>query len=388
MLKFLFIIDRQVYYKHLSPIIEEALRRGYFVICLHNYSNGWNRYFGLKSDQFPSLSSCPQFDSGRPVLEIFENASEIVEIIRKNNIDVVISLHGSRHYAPLRKNKNRPVWIEVQHGADNFLSNTCIDSNDLFACYSRRWPEHFKKKRGNIFYVGFPALDSVNYNCATIKNKYRIKNESSVITYFVSDHPGLYSMPKFSVRIWFCYIFSDFYWSRGFDRIYNAISKLFETELSLIRALRAYADAHEAVLIIKSRSKRKISSRIARLADIVLYDESYYPATGYELMKISNLVVSFVSTAHLEAAHFDCQAISVYPTRLRDFFEKYIRYLFPLDLSTSTQAISHFIEKLNKKNIEFVSALKTENILGTNHGRSAVKIVDLALTEHERKNIR
>ncbi len=389
MKKALFLIDRQLYYKYLAPVIDELLGRGIAVVCLHDYGDSPNRQSGIKADQFPLLSSCPQFANGSPTVRSRVKLAQIEETIREEDVDLVVSLHGPNHYEISPPMRERMVWVQVQHGHDCFRDEAGVAEADIFACYSSVWPLHFMSSAtANTCYVGCPAMDAVEYSRARIVEKYALPNGREIITYFANDEPRLTWVPHFLDRMWYRFVFNDDAWGRNLSWLYLFLSHAFVTELGLVRELRAYADARNALLVIKSRAKRKLSMRIAALADFVLYDETYYPATNYELMSISSLVVCIASTAQLEAAYFDTSAVSVYPSRLAKFFCMDLDKCFPLDLPANTQTLESFIHDLQIGGARPPASadFRVEEMFGPKDGLSACRIADLAAKMLRNKN--
>ncbi len=381
MKKALFLIDRQLYYKYLAPVIDELLGRGIAVVCLHDYGNSPNRHSGIKADQFPLLSSCPQFANGSPTLRSRVKLVQIEETMLEEDVDLVVSLHGPNHYEISPPIRARVVWVQIQHGHDCFREKAGVVEADIFACYAPVWPIHFMASASaNTCYVGCPVMDAVDYSSARIGEKYALPKGREIITYFANDEPRLTWVPRFIDRMWYRFVFNDDAWGRSLDWLYLRLSRWLVTELGLVRELRTYADARNALLVIKSRAKRKLSLRMATLADFVLYDETYYPATSYELMKISSMVVCIASTAQLEAAYFETPAVSVYPSRLAKLFCKDLDKCFPLDLTSKTQALESFIDdlRLGRPRAPAVADFRVEEMFGSKDGLSASRIVDLA----------
>lgn len=344
-----FLVDRQLYYKFFSPVIDELIKRGFRVVCLHNYANDETRFSGLKGNQFASLIACPQFCNGQVELKIRRSDEEIRFYIASEEIDYVYALHGPDYYGLIEDCEERRsvIWIQLQHGSDSFLGGASIDKSDIFAAYSQAWMKLFSRENvGNCYYVGCPALNSIVYNAGAIRNKYSLPPDVPIITYFAGDHPHLTYIPGFFNRIWYRYIFCDDLWVGKLQFIAKLLSIFTITELTLLRALKKYANENGYFLIVKTRSKRVLSNLFHENSNIVFYDESLYPSTGYELMKISSLVVCLASTAQIEALHFGVPGISLYPDRCASYFEKILDKIFPLTPSFYAQSIEEFLFNL------------------------------------------
>ncbi len=377
-----FLINRQLYYKFLGPIIDEVISRGMRAICLHDYRNDNGRFVGQKADQFASLTTCPQFGQGTPTIGLWRDSEDIVALIAREEVRCIYSLHGPSHYGlESAVMHGEVVWIQVQHGADSFLDGTGTTKADIFARYSRGWANHFFFHPDvNACDVGFPALDSVHYDNVPIRRKYALPEQAPIIVYFTGDHPRLTWLPGLLNRLWYRYVFSDDSWTGRFEFVAKLLSRVAVTELSLVRALRAYADERGAVLLLKSRSKRHLSQLIGSYADRVLYDESLYPATNYELMSIASLVVCIASTAQLEAAYFGTPAVSLYPERLAKIFLTSLDRIFPGRPSRYARSVTGFIADLRKGDprIPPIPKADVSGWFGDTVG-SARRIVDLAV---------
>jgi len=221
-----FLIDRQLYYKFLAPIVDELLSRGVRVICLHNYHNDEARFSGLKAGQFASLGICPQFPHGQAELRIWRRREDVAAVIAAEGVDYIYSLHGAGYYGlEETPERNALVWVQIQHGADTFLDGTGTDKADIFARYSSVWSDHFAHSTfSNSHDTGCLALNSVGYDIPAIRRKYALPMDKPVIVYFAGDHPRLTWVPGVFNRLWFRYIFSDDSWSGSLQGIAKFLS--------------------------------------------------------------------------------------------------------------------------------------------------------------------
>jgi hypothetical protein len=82
-----------------------------------------------------------------------------------------------------------------------------------------------------------------------------------------------------------------------------------------VAALRAFCDANDALLIVKSRRKEGRVPRYTRSrADLVLYDPSHYPATILELLSVASLCVHFFSSAVYESVFLGVPSLCIAPS--------------------------------------------------------------------------
>jgi hypothetical protein len=70
----------------------------------------------------------------------------------------------------------------------------------------------------------------------------------------------------------------------------------------LVNSLRRFCKKHDALLVVKSRIKTPIPTYLQRAADVVVFDDSYYPASILQVLSVASLCVSFCSGAVIEAA--------------------------------------------------------------------------------------
>ncbi len=385
-----FLVDRQLYYKFFSPVIDELIKRGFRVVCLHNYANDETRFSGLKGNQFASLIACPQFYNGQVELKIRRSDEEIRFYIASEEIDYVYALHGPDYYGLIEDCEERRsvIWIQLQHGSDSFLGGASIDKSDIFAAYSEAWMKLFSRENvGNCYFVGYPALNSIEYDAPSIRKKYGIELEKPVFVYFCGDHPKLTWLPGIFNRLWYRYIFCDDLWPRYLKFLYKLISVFSLTEIKLMQALQSYAKKKGALLIIKSRVKRVLSSTWHSSNNFVFYDETLYPSTNYELMSIADLVVCLASTAQVEAAYFGKPSVSLYPDRHKKYFLSMLKEILPGSDEKYICSISKIIENLDKTDLcpsNFICH-DVSGLFGSGKG-AAKYIVDLSV-EHKLKKI-
>src|SRR5262249_22725044 len=87
------------------------------------------------------------------------------------------------------------------------------------------------------------------------------------------------------------------------------------TDRAVVDALRRFCDANGAALVVKARTKDPVPGYLARRAEALLYDESYYPTTVLELMSIASLAIHCFSTISYEAAYAAVPAICIAPSQ-------------------------------------------------------------------------
>jgi hypothetical protein len=80
---------------------------------------------------------------------------------------------------------------------------------------------------------------------------------------------------------------------------------------SYLEALRTFADRHGALIVAKTRFKHGDPAYLSRYVDVVIGDESFFPFTTLELLRVSALYVGFYSATAIEAVAMDRYAVSI-----------------------------------------------------------------------------
>lgn len=387
----LILIDRQLYYKFLAPIINEVLARGLSVLCLHDYHNDEVRFSGLKATQFSILSVCPQFPA-EVELRAWRKYDDIKQTLITECVQFVYALHGPDHYGLKEADEEleKIIWVQLQHGADSFLDGKSIGRADIFARYTPEWGDLFNiASNRNVLDVGCLALNSIKYNENNIRVKYSLPIKKKIVVYFACDHPLLMGgQPSVIDKLWYRYVFCDDYWQGMWQFVPKLLSKIACNEYALVRALRLYATQRDALLIIKSRAKRVLSPSISKFGDYIMYDDSLYPSTNYELMNTSELVVCIASTCHAEAAFFGVPVASLYPKPMRKYLLESINMNFPEKIGRYMLSVCDFLKML--KNGDFVLPKIQKNELFKIFGNDlngAKKLVEFAETQISKKRM-
>jgi len=86
-----------------------------------------------------------------------------------------------------------------------------------------------------------------------------------------------------------------------------------ENDKAFCLALKKFCLRNNCYLLVKSRKKDIVKSYLAKIADKVLYDEGFYPATILKCFTIADLCVNFLSTAVLESIPLSVPNLSVLP---------------------------------------------------------------------------
>ncbi len=315
-----FLVHRNEYYKYFAPVIDEALRRGHQVVCLHDCAQPRT---GRKGYQFPDIAAAPAFRFGNPDRIPFGKDDDLVQIAAGKGLNAIVSLTFTpQDDALYRVLKDRGVsWVALHYfldGYDHLLHG--LNGPDRHFFYSPIWLDwaveyvsslgskngktpDTGKLRQTSRSAGCVELDQMGLiNPAGVREEWDIPPDKPVVL--------LVPFPVSTSRYNF--------WSRF---VYGADKPVFQSlavsaalkfgylkdvwgrwnDPNVLRAVRRFCDNNEAYLLVKARLKEGVEKHVAAAADRIVYDESCYPATILKCLSISSLCIHFVSSTVTEA---------------------------------------------------------------------------------------
>jgi hypothetical protein len=319
-----FIVERKNYYRTFGPAVDAALRRGWAVECWHDWAQP---RWGTKASEFPD--AVPTFRWGTPKVVRYHGAAELVERLNAAPPDAVVSL-GPPHAGVAK----RVRWI-VMHYMTSLVDP--LGPKGLLACdrvagYSRFWLdqalEYFKESgslpsaaaaEGEILrrftVVGVPELDQVGaIEPRAVRERFGLPPERPVVLYLP------YPMKSNPRTFWLRHVYAPTSRLRRGLAVLAALKLRYWRQVvrdwndrRLVEAVRAFCNANDALLVVKSRLKDPVPRHTAALADLVLYDPSYYPATILELLSVASLCVHFFSSAVYESVFLGVPSLCIAP---------------------------------------------------------------------------
>ena len=323
-----------MYIKFLGPIIKLLEKKNFEIYILFNYSQ--SRQFGKWRD-FPFLDS---FTSQKNIIKrIFNNNDELLKIINEDKLKIIGSLLPYNQFNLTKKKLKSVKWILFQHGIDLFWDIEELENSDYIFLYSNYWKKvllnFFREKNvrynhKKILITGNPQFDSIkNFNNEKIKAKYNLPKNKKIFLFLPLSQPNAYEfenkLKSFFAKYFFIYpnVDSLFFWLR--KNMYNIFSHVIKNEISLLKKIKKYCKKNGYYLIIKSRSKRILDEEFQKNSDRIFYDEQIFPSTILELMKISNNVVSYITTANGESAFAGCYHYTIFDKIFTKIQNKYLR---------------------------------------------------------------
>jgi hypothetical protein len=260
----------------------------------------------------------------------------------------------------ISKNKINVLFARLQPGLDIMpcrdLSCTDIVLSfcDNWKTWWKEWLLHFgiitKDEQQDIFEqieaktvsCGFVQADQIkNYDRNKICEKYGIPPDKKVLIYL--------SFPwrvEFSVWSHIIYkpqnkvvkmarLFLHHAW-KNFSDIFTCAD-----DLQVARAIRQFADRNNAFFVVKGRTKNKVPGYLRKIADKVIFDESYYPYTTMELMYAADLSINFYSEVNKESVMCNTPGICLGPKEPKDW-PSYASRFFMEDFSRKPGSFYHF----------------------------------------------
>ena len=315
-----FLVQRANFYRLYAPIVDEALRQRWDVECWHDYSQARR---GQKGYNFPALESAPRFVHGTPGFRTYQGAPELRAWLQQDRTDAVISLAPRSVELGQDATPSSVTWVMLQHALSNFVAYgpDGFLGSDGVALYSDHWTdlalEYFRERRvgavdeavehairNKTLAVGFPEMEAASrIDPARVRRPLGIPADRPVVVLlpysygfgpssFRATHTGQPESPR---------------------QLAATLARQVWLDVRVVNAVRAFCRRNGAHLIVKSRMKRRPPVYTRAMADTHLYDESVYPATILETLRIASLCIGFYSTTVHEAAYLGVPYLSVRP---------------------------------------------------------------------------
>lgn len=306
-----FKVDRIGWYRLFGPLVDEALRQRHEVVLLHrDYATDRS---GLKAYQWADPARVPTFRHGTPVVHRWRTARELVYLGRSQRIDALVTIWSYFDPGPCEElQADGVVWVALQESHEfHVFPVEMLLRPDRMCMFSEWWIDVVRRYypdadaaavRARLVATGWPELDSF-----ALVDRAHVRSRLGA-----GDRPivTLASYKQHRDDSWEQIAFRDALRPRAAARALLALRPELLHWISagvtydeLLRSLRAFCDRNGALLVSKARMKDDPPLTERRLADISLFDQSYYPATVVELASVSQVFVNFMSTSTLEAVH-------------------------------------------------------------------------------------
>jgi len=328
-----FLLERPNYYRLFGPIVDRALERAWETECWHDWTYPRTWLSGSKS---PAT-----FRHGKLRVRSYRAAEGLPGLFTEARPDVVISLRQ----AAVEEKPGRTGWFGLQYTLDvaDLLDGAGETTCDGIGLHTEYWrdrtadclrikaynrsraqggnetrvdgPAVAETLRRRATFVGIPEMDQCHWiDPSDVRRRYGIDRDRPVVLYcpfpFRSNPQTFWTRHVYGARV---------PWQRLAVRL--ARKTEYQSDIArglndrrVVNAVRAFCDRNGAVMIVKARAKDPVPRYVSRIADRVLYDDAYYPATILELLKISALCLHFSSTVAYEAAYAGVPSICLAPS--------------------------------------------------------------------------
>ncbi len=378
-----FCIRRTNYIGSFGPLIECFREKGAKIILLCGHSQNPRKH-GYKAYLYPYKDKVKGIFSSETVLSYRSNA-ELAEIIRQNGIRVIFSLTFDKIADDIRATGNvsdELLIAYVQTGFDMIYCGVMGFSSDVVYIFSDLWRQCWKKALihqegksekakkllekidNRTIITGFPQIDQMKgFNRKEICEKYGLPRDKKILV-----------LLPFPWRVPFCV------WSHIIYKPQNKLLKLLRLAVmrewskmaevftmaddrKITAAIRRFADKNDAFFIVKGRLKNKVPAYLAKVADKVIFDGSFYPYTIMELLFVADLCIHFYSDAVKECVATNTPSICLGPTNPNDW-ECYAKRFFleefsPIEPSyynfgsvSYNESVDDFAESFAEKSFE------------------------------------
>lgn len=328
-----FHIPRDNHIKLFGSLIDFLLEKGCNVSLFCDYSIAASK-MKKKAYQFPAMEKIPKFKKALAVCA-FRNTAELAGIIQKNNVRAVFFVNfppiAKQLKEVLEKKQYSFIAADLQHYYDIMLLGKDLSNTDVVYSYSKSWekwwkeyivshnsvPESsrddlFKEIDNKIIVVGFPEVDqTVTFKDKPIRRKYNIPENKKIVL--------LLPFPVFS-SVWINSVYKPqpallkkmkLLWYRALEYLPDVQKGIDDFEVT--KAIRAFCDKNDALLLVKGRIKNPVPRYVRAMADKVLFDECFHPFISLELLFIANLSISFCSMTVMESVLTQTPSICLIP---------------------------------------------------------------------------
>ncbi len=337
-----FHVFRDNYIKLYGPLVDFLLEKGWKVtlFCDHRVKPS---EMGYKACLFPAIEKIPKFKS-TPDVVVFHNTEELGRDIVKNNIKVFFVVNFNPIVAELKKfllkEKHSCIFAELQYFIELLIFGKDISNVDVVYSYSASWEKWwkeytvrynladdvfmdrlFKEIEKKTVVVGVPEADQLKaFNDEQIRSKYNIPSGKKLVLLFPFPWHAHYFPLITPVCFWTHIVYRQQpFFLRMFrllrHRKWNLLPGTFRgiNDLNVTRAIRAFCDKNDALLVVKGREKNPVPRYVKKMADYVFFDNGYYPFTTLELLFIADLSIGFWTMAIMESISAQTPSICLAP---------------------------------------------------------------------------
>jgi hypothetical protein len=344
-----FLVLRETFLKTMGSLILECLRAGHEVTLLYDEQAAT----GVKSYQQVTKGNLTRFEGlGAQVLGV---DSRSLDKLSKLDMNVLVFVEGFHFFrdrlSQLKELRKTGIKIvSLTHFFENlryplealdyfdktfYLSSFAADAH--FSLYGENPAEIKNSPFSEKFEIsGSPMFDQLtDLDEDGIRRELRIPPQKKVVIFFA---PVVNKATDWRFYLWrqssklkrFIRIIRDRKFKYAFDALHMPTLK----DIGI--TIRDFCDRNDAFLIIKSRLKQDDEDIFSPIADLYISgdSESYFPVlTSYKILAISDLCISAMSMAALEAVALGVPVVNIhipsteYISKATEFRPDKTRYL-------------------------------------------------------------
>lgn len=339
--------------KILLPLIESALKRGHEVECWLDQRDISQT---TKWYEFPEVERFPPFRAGmRPTFRIYVGIEQLEKMLFATDARLLFSIHPPKcdkppqqtwaHVVPSLLDSigglpaaefdrfdiaffNSQYWID--EGIEFYdLAEKLRSRTNLELSFRKKWKVTGTTQFDHIFYCDRDA----------IRIKLGLPPGKKIVTVFAFETNFTYWSQRIFLesrlwkRLWSVLIapfsFPGIFSKIGKAKIWQMLGRSIRerpewlwqsltsaSELETMRAIRIFCDRNDALLVLKARRKHNLSPHHHELSDIVLEeDREYLPSTSFQVLSVSDLMITLYSTAAVEAATCGVPTLNLVPPK-------------------------------------------------------------------------
>lgn len=401
------MVERIGMYRMFASVIEEALRRNHEVVCFHNYGHPRN---GTKGYAFPSADKVPAFNSGTPCIVPYNGRDDFLKLAKLYGIDVVLTGYFHEDYKNMHKRLKNIPWASLQHSLDTVVFSEYLREPDINFMYSEKWldwsakylqevgklngldEETFKNNmRFSTRFTGYVEPDQrIMVNPEYVRKEWNIPRNKQIVL-----------LIPFDIRYTDNRFYADFIYSMNTPWLQKMVARIAQksqyieyiergwNEENMVKSIREFCDNNNAYLLVKAQRKSPPSKHLMKVADKVLYDESYYPADIHKCLSISDICINFFSTVSTIVVPSGVPNICILPDRediittpkLMPIYEMY-KELFDFKGASYILGVGEAIEELPNRHISDFPSIKekreeyVKKFLTYNDGKASSRVLD------------
>lgn len=345
-----FYIPRLNHLKVVAPVIEYLVRRHPQAFRATILFPGWPI---SKSALQPRLKDFHTIFGDRVAAYELQDASAFVHLIKTGSLDALVNLttqvaeldEGTVQRLRAASLQTGTKWIALPYlfAQDQFIvasPRVALATWDLICVPGPHSADYIRSHlngaasevtralRDRLVITGYPELDGIDTlsDEKTIRHNYGLPLDKPIV--FLAPSARLYPQSNHSRTMHG--VESRFLneWDFSPHGLVGLVASMRYPVVTSYRrflsVLRAFADRNNACLVAKTRAKHRDPHYLTDYVDYVFNDQSFFPFTTLELLRVSSLYVGFWSVTALEAVAMGLYAVTMVsiPLRLTEPIER------------------------------------------------------------------